>query len=435
MSKLSLARIIALISVMAIGVFFSRLYEPSLSGDALKYALIAKTMLKEGNYLLPHLGDEPYYKKPPLFFWIMALSFNVFGFNEFAARFPSALFACFSSLVLFLLIYEITKNKTISFLSALVFMLNFEVIRISTVVRFESFILFINLVAILLLSKRNFLTSLIAGLLSGAAVLVKGPLGILGLTSVFLYSLFSKKREFLIYSLISLLVAFLLSSIYYIYAYKEYPDFIKEFVSNQILGRINGTLKEGTPRSFFFYERLILKHFWPWNFFLIISFVLLLRRKVSLFSYISNKDLFFIFLTFFFLTFIPLHFISLKFSRYSYYVYPILSFVVALAAFSLKWEKRVILLSGVIFSTYLLAAAVCPCKFHKDKFKNLRYFTYISQGIVGKLNISKSFPEMEKYFLLFYFNCWDKNSPYVISKSCQNPILSFKNYCIDKVKK
>ncbi len=89
--------IIATLLISSI-VFLSRLYEPSLSGDAAKYALIAKTMLKEGNYLFPHLGEEPYYKKPPFFFWLIALSFKIFGFNEFAARLPSALFGILSSL-------------------------------------------------------------------------------------------------------------------------------------------------------------------------------------------------------------------------------------------------------------------------------------------------------------------------------------------------
>jgi len=41
----------------------------------------------------------------------MALSFKLLGFNEFAARFPTALFAILDSVLIFLLSYKITNNK------------------------------------------------------------------------------------------------------------------------------------------------------------------------------------------------------------------------------------------------------------------------------------------------------------------------------------
>ncbi|RKQ63487.1 hypothetical protein C7457_0360 [Thermovibrio guaymasensis] len=91
----SLKRLSILVLIISSTIFLSRLYEPSLSDDSVKYALIGKTMLKEGNFLFPHLGEEPYYKKPPLFFWLIAASFKVFGFNN------SALFGVLSPFFLF----------------------------------------------------------------------------------------------------------------------------------------------------------------------------------------------------------------------------------------------------------------------------------------------------------------------------------------------
>ena len=53
-------------------------------------ALVALEMKLSGNYITPTLHGEFYYKKPPLFNWILILFFNVFGrVDEFIARLPT----------------------------------------------------------------------------------------------------------------------------------------------------------------------------------------------------------------------------------------------------------------------------------------------------------------------------------------------------------
>jgi 4-amino-4-deoxy-L-arabinose transferase-like glycosyltransferase len=65
------------------------LWEP----DEARYAEIAREMVASGNYLIPHLNYVIYIEKPPLLYWLTALSYHIFGVNEFAARFFGALFA------------------------------------------------------------------------------------------------------------------------------------------------------------------------------------------------------------------------------------------------------------------------------------------------------------------------------------------------------
>ena len=49
-------------------------------------------MLETGNYLVPQVGSEPYFRKPPLMNWLVAASFKVSGVrNEWTARLPSVL--------------------------------------------------------------------------------------------------------------------------------------------------------------------------------------------------------------------------------------------------------------------------------------------------------------------------------------------------------
>ena len=65
------------------------LWEP----DEARYAEIAREMLQSGNLLVPHLNYVAYVEKPPLLYWLTALSFWIFGVSEFAARLPVALSA------------------------------------------------------------------------------------------------------------------------------------------------------------------------------------------------------------------------------------------------------------------------------------------------------------------------------------------------------
>ena len=53
-------------------------------------ALAAREMLQSGDLLSPRLHGRYWYDKPALLFWLLILSFKVFGISEFAARLPSA---------------------------------------------------------------------------------------------------------------------------------------------------------------------------------------------------------------------------------------------------------------------------------------------------------------------------------------------------------
>ncbi len=55
-------------------------------------ALVAQEMLWSGNYISPTMHGDAYLNKPPLWNWILALSFTLHGgVNEWAARLPTVL--------------------------------------------------------------------------------------------------------------------------------------------------------------------------------------------------------------------------------------------------------------------------------------------------------------------------------------------------------
>jgi 4-amino-4-deoxy-L-arabinose transferase-like glycosyltransferase len=64
-----------------------RLFEP----DEGRYAQIPREMLTRGDWLVPTLLDEPYLDKPPLCYWLVLLSYRMFGVAAWSARLVPAL--------------------------------------------------------------------------------------------------------------------------------------------------------------------------------------------------------------------------------------------------------------------------------------------------------------------------------------------------------
>src|SRR5437016_3643278 len=65
---------------------------PSLMDDVdAVQAQIARNMLQSGDWVTPHLDGIAYLEKSPLKYWLMAVSFAIFGVRDWAARLPLAL--------------------------------------------------------------------------------------------------------------------------------------------------------------------------------------------------------------------------------------------------------------------------------------------------------------------------------------------------------
>jgi len=98
--RLSLSLLLALISLTYLytaagGAIFD-------DGDAL-YSHIAQQMAKNGDWVTPYANGVRFLDKPPMMYWLMALSYRVLGCNEFAARLPAALAVLGISVLMFLM--------------------------------------------------------------------------------------------------------------------------------------------------------------------------------------------------------------------------------------------------------------------------------------------------------------------------------------------
>src|SRR5512138_213450 len=85
---------------------------PLLEPDEGRYAEIPREMLELGDFVTPHLNYVKYFEKPPLLYWLNALSFSLFGQNEFAARLPCACAGLLTILAVYWLGRELLGRRT-----------------------------------------------------------------------------------------------------------------------------------------------------------------------------------------------------------------------------------------------------------------------------------------------------------------------------------
>ena len=64
---------------------------PFVGPDEPRYAEVAREMLARRDFITPTLGGLPWFEKPPLLYWMTAISYRMFGVNEYAARLAPAL--------------------------------------------------------------------------------------------------------------------------------------------------------------------------------------------------------------------------------------------------------------------------------------------------------------------------------------------------------
>ena len=111
------ARLLFFITLFSL--FFSLGSRSLNEPDEGRYAEIAREMVESGNWMVPHFWYVPHLDKPPLTYWIVAISLRCFGLNEWAVRIPVAL-AGFSGIWAIYLLGLNMGGKQVGMWSALI---------------------------------------------------------------------------------------------------------------------------------------------------------------------------------------------------------------------------------------------------------------------------------------------------------------------------
>ncbi|HZS18653.1 MAG TPA: glycosyltransferase family 39 protein [Candidatus Udaeobacter sp.] len=66
---------------------------PLIDRDEPRFAEASREMIQRSDYVVPYFNNQLRLDKPPLTYWAQTVSYRIFGENDFAARFPSAVAA------------------------------------------------------------------------------------------------------------------------------------------------------------------------------------------------------------------------------------------------------------------------------------------------------------------------------------------------------
>lgn len=255
--------------------------------DEVFYSLSAKEMIQQRTWFVPHIFGQPQFEKPVFTFWLLRLSFCVFGITSFGARFPPAFFALLGSIVVYYLCQSVYQDSNKSFLCALM------LISSALYLGCARFLLTDMIFSVLILMA---LTAFYiaydnpqhkkAGILgffifAALAVLTKGLLGVaLPVLIVFLFLMMQRNLKFIrakatIYGVgIFLLIALP----WYVFMIKAFGGrFIHEFFYNDHIRRILEAEHSRSDR-WYFYPLTMMLGMLPWTVFVLGAFVCLINR-------------------------------------------------------------------------------------------------------------------------------------------------------------
>lgn len=227
------------------------------------YALTAKEMLLSGDLLSPRIYGHYWYDKPAMIYWLIAGCYKIFGINEFAARFPAAIFSALSVTLTYWFALEIYHNRRIAWLSALALATSLEFWLLSKMIITDAILFFffsLVLVSFYLgVTRREKQWYMLAGAAAGFAVLTKGPVGLALPGLVILAYLFASRQLKELKQLLSpaaVSVFLLITLPWYLYMYTAHGhEFVYTFLG--LHNFLRATVSEH-PKDNYFYYYLIL---------------------------------------------------------------------------------------------------------------------------------------------------------------------------------
>ncbi|MEE8349040.1 MAG: glycosyltransferase family 39 protein [Acidobacteriota bacterium] len=307
-----------------------------MGADEPRYAGIGEEMFLSGDYLTPTLNGRPWLEKPPLLFWLEAVSFSLFGVHEGSARLPGALLALVSLLGVGLLARELQGTRC-AFFTVLILGtsgLFFVFARAASTDTILVSMLSAAMVCGYQATRRDSnLWAIGAGLTLGLAVLAKGPVAMVLFVGVFgLYFLLIQELHWSALQVALLAISSGLTAVPWFWeVWKENGySFVATFWINHHLARFFTDLHHHS-QPFWYYLPVLLIGFFPWIFFLGSALVRGWRRRGHLLEPRFRPELFL-----WLWVGVPFVFFSISQSKLAGYVLPVFPPLAILIA--LEWD-------------------------------------------------------------------------------------------------
>lgn len=254
------------------GLNFATLFDV----DEAVFSQATKEMMQRSDPITPSYNGINRYDKPILFYWLMWITYSIFGINEIGARLPSSLAGIALSVALFVFIkkpFHNLNNQTayyavIAFVTSLYYLIYTHAAVVDMTLTFcismslFSFYLYIYQDSL----KRLHILSFYA--FSALAFLTKGLIGIVfpfGIAGVFLLSTQGLRGLTKLFDIKGIAVFFLISAPWYTaQLYVNGWEFIEQFIIKHHFKRYT-SVNSGHSGPFYYYLITLFVGMFPWS--------------------------------------------------------------------------------------------------------------------------------------------------------------------------
>lgn len=326
--------------------------------DEGRYAEIAREMLEQNNYTEPHLNYIKHFHKPPLAYWLVAISYLFFGMNEFTARLPVALIAISGLVITFFMVLAMGRDKKNAFLCSLVLATSLQYFVWSQVLAADmifSFFIYLALFGFFkwYTGKEKNIYLFYLGI--SCAFMVKGPVAII-ITFLIIVIFAALTRSWNLFKRMKLLkgmiLFFALVSPWFIYVCIKNPGLLEYFVFDQSVNRLL-TTAHGREGNILYFIPVLIVGFLPW-----IVFLPGLIKKYKPWRRENNSFLFL-----FLWIIVPILFFSISSSKLPGYIlpiYPALAILTGNYLYDRNYIKSFIVIFVVAVVVYMSSVAFLP---------------------------------------------------------------------------